>query len=164
MRIYRIQLEGHGKGARLKARHLSTFTVPGTGKFTSVDVSGELLARSRRTKEGSFLEVLKWQQSTSITHTRVRIPVDQGVVSHCSLIPLQPLIESRNKSALLKRTASPLSPKIICLFTRYLPFKLPKLTSLMSLMWSHPFGNFPVPARASTVVVSRPFILICHLS
>ena len=82
VRIYQIQLEGHGREARLKAQRLSTFTVPGTGKFTNVDISGELLARPRRTKEGSFLEVLKWRQSTSITHTRVRIPVDQGIVSH----------------------------------------------------------------------------------
>ncbi|KXN83797.1 hypothetical protein AN958_01074 [Leucoagaricus sp. SymC.cos] len=79
VRIYKVQLKGHGKEAYLEAKHLTTFTMLGHGKFTSVDISGELLARSRRTKEGSFIEVLKWQQSTSITHTRVRIPVDQGI-------------------------------------------------------------------------------------
>lgn len=54
----------------------------GIGKFSSVDIAGELFARARKTKEGTFLEVLKWQESTSITHTRVRIPVDQTIVSH----------------------------------------------------------------------------------
>ncbi|KAF7773461.1 hypothetical protein Agabi119p4_5628 [Agaricus bisporus var. burnettii] len=79
VRVYKVRLKGHGSNAHLDATHLTTFSIPGVGKFSSIDISGELFARARRTKEGTFLEVLKWQESTSITQTRVRIPVDQAI-------------------------------------------------------------------------------------
>ncbi|KAF8872096.1 hypothetical protein BD779DRAFT_1574304, partial [Infundibulicybe gibba] len=65
LRMWRVILSGHGQNAELVAEHITSIAIPSLNIPKLISLNGEYLAQMKV----DTIEILKWTESTSSTHT-----------------------------------------------------------------------------------------------